>query len=286
MGNGSVRGRAFTLVELLVVIGIIAVLVGILLPSLNKARAAAAATQCLSNLRQLDTAILQYRTDSKGRMFPYYGTNRQMWQIIALPYLSASAKKLDLYSNNATTKSEVAKLQIRESAYFCPVAREPLNGANITGTNSGTAFTCWGPNSDYNDGMMGSYFFNGWLYRVDTATVNDDNVMYSFVTGGKAANHDFFWQLPAACNSTNVPVVSDGIWLDGWPQPADKCATNLMAGLKDGDHMMRITINRHPGKRINVAFLDGHASSMGLQDLWTLDWHKTWKAPNPLPKIP
>jgi len=68
--NRTIPSRAFTLVELIVVIGIIALLISILLPSLNRARESARKVTCGSNLRQIGLGLRMYAQDFKGQLFP------------------------------------------------------------------------------------------------------------------------------------------------------------------------------------------------------------------------
>jgi prepilin-type N-terminal cleavage/methylation domain-containing protein/prepilin-type processing-associated H-X9-DG protein len=140
----------FTLVELLVVIGIIALLISILLPALNKARQAALKTACLSNEKQVLLAIIMYVGDNHGYLpgpavpfvFDPYITNA----LNGAPYSQlATWDGTNTYydqrelSNMALLQKYVGGIDSR-NVWFCP-ANDAVRNATCIGTGSGGAFT-------------------------------------------------------------------------------------------------------------------------------------------------
>jgi prepilin-type processing-associated H-X9-DG protein len=120
------RSAAFTLVELLVVIGIIAVLIGILLPALGRARASASSLACQANLRELGGALQIYAVGNKGSLPPGF------YEIPPIPPGSITVVRwTDLlmgtlaskYGQNSTdaffTNSSAARLR---KIFICPDA--------------------------------------------------------------------------------------------------------------------------------------------------------------------
>jgi prepilin-type N-terminal cleavage/methylation domain-containing protein/prepilin-type processing-associated H-X9-DG protein len=148
------RRRGFTLIELLVVIAIIAVLIGLLLPAVQKVREAAARTSCQNNLKQVGLALHNFE-NANGRfppngVYPIAATAADSYSALSriLPYVEQSSL-YQLVDLNAPANVQNAVTSQRIPIYLCPsevndrpkpptgtqtITRYPLNYAANQGT--------------------------------------------------------------------------------------------------------------------------------------------------------
>lgn len=120
------QARAFTLVELLVVIGIIAILMAILMPALNRARAAANNVQCMSNVRQLVHAVIMYANDNQG-WTPYYYPFTPLTTPANEPYRTTWADRVGGARPGLTSYIPYERSVYQGMVWHCPFATELPN---------------------------------------------------------------------------------------------------------------------------------------------------------------
>ena len=246
------RRRAFTLVELLVVIGIIAILMAILLPALNKARIQAQTVACKSNLRQIHQGLLLYANDHNGWIMPPRETFPWVNQAGYPGYMAYVSwnQFLAKYPNydNANAGYVARRAYLSFKIYDCPA-----NGENFAK-----------PSSTWIDPAAGSYGLNGWMGG------DAGNIVNGRFTGGNwssavfnaAGQWVYYYRLTKTFQPTLMYLAGDsGYYYNGNYIAGDGLQITVWSGIV-------IPNLRHGGKS-NILFHDGHVEDLGPKELVT-----------------
>ncbi len=239
--------KGFTLLELLVVIGVLAILTGVLLPSLTKAKRQACHVVCQSNLRQFGSLFHVYAADHDKRFFAGY------YEYTDTDGIEYHCSRKDLWA--------VAMEPYHENKIMlCPLADKKL--AYIS------SFSAWGEPD--NLPFFGSYGLNAWICDPP-----------AFIPETEGHDTSKNWRRSDVSGSSRIPVLADSVWECGRPEDEDlppdyEAQPWFDVGGKYVNHLRRYCPNRHEGG-INVLFLDGSVSPTALKQLWTLKWNRRFE---------
>ena len=221
------RSRAFTLVELLVVIGIIALLISILLPTLGKAREASKRAVCLANLRTIGQAYQLYANDYKDQI-PLGCRSNQM------------QRAYEIWDGNIGTTGQWMTFgllyqngKIKDGRYFyCPSDNTDANQYDT-------------PSNPFKPGVPGATNVTRTGYLARSVDLKDRGI---------------FWKTSATAASVPNPVVDQNNkdWL-----PFPKLGAFKQAALVADVFSSPQRVNARHKNGINVLYADGHAKWVG-----------------------
>jgi len=252
--------RGFTLIELLVVIAIIALLMAILMPALNRVKNQAQKVSCQARLKQWGLIFKLYTDDHDG-----YFNNRDVTGGLWMTAL------------NSYYKDDTQML-------LCPTATRVMEHDMDFGTFKASYLDVAGF-----DTYVFSYGINSW-----TNSVEQDRA------GGRLL--EWFWRntqnnttvLPnqrvvegRPISTNTIPVFGDSTWYDAWPRDTDSPSATMDAFFitdqGTSGEMNHFCINRHDGF-VNLLFMDWSTRNVGLKELWTLKWHRSYITNGPWTK--
>ena len=247
MHNATGRARRSDAVVLLACAGFLVMMAAAVGPV---GRRRAKEFVCQSNLRQW-TGVFQGYVDENGGKF----ISPDMF----LAYYWVRGLKDE--------DKDWQRLQI----WLCPEADVPVYDETGRASSRPSVFAAWGiyKGADYGPtGLAGSYGVNGYIIPLIGG-------MYE---GGVYASQGWS-DLRAVPNATAVPMFVDALRFDMWPLESNPPAADEFA-VWSSNNMARCCINRHDGA-VCCLFVDGSARKVGLKELWTLKWHKSFNTAGP-----
>jgi len=248
--------KAFTLVELLVVIGIIAVLISLLLPALNKARQSALSIKCLSNLRQIGIGMVSYVNDNKG------------YAMSANPDYPGSVGTPGIYWQGSWAWSMTnpeGNLKMSKGVFACPsedLADTTLLRENQQNLSYGMNYETFGTDPNAVISNRGPWKVNQIAaFRTSTELIY---IADSMPRERVASLSQYAWSTGALIQGGGVVFANSNVWPVNYPNVYFSPAM------------------RHNNKT-SVLFFDGHA---GLLSLGELRQAKHWSPYTAVPNEP
>jgi prepilin-type N-terminal cleavage/methylation domain-containing protein len=264
--KSSALSAGFTLIELLVVISIIALLLSILMPALTKAKDAARAIVCQSNLKQSGVAFMMYAVENKesfGESWIYPeqperpGYQGLFWPNEIGPYCQKAKK---VFICPAAAKGNPAAIARARHYGTIPASL----GGGVGKTKEAWVWPWkWSWSNTMNAGDIASFGRNGW-------TANPPKGLAA-VNGTCDTKNN--WRGPNVSGANRIPLLFDAAWNEIWvfdTQPPQQYEDIFGWG------MDLFCINRHGKGQIDGVFVDGSARKVGLKELWTLKWHRNF----------